>query len=97
MKKNKLLLVAILAASVILPAAVWADRIQVQIGDRAFFNHGERYWAGDYEMVWVSGHWSGHNHHWVHGHYVRTELRRHELNRHRDVRFDGDRHDDASR
>jgi hypothetical protein len=72
MIKNKLLLVA-LAASILLPAAVRADGISIQIGDRPFYNHGARYWAGDYEMVWVPGHSEGH--HWIHGQYVRGERR----------------------
>ena len=72
MIKNKLLLVAIIAASVLLPAAVGAQGISIQIGDQPFYNHGPRYWANDYEMVWVPGHMSR-GHHWIHGHYIRAE------------------------
>ena len=94
MIKNKLILVAILGASVILPAAVQAERITVQIGDRPFYNHGARYWEGDSEMVWVPGHMS--RHHWIHGHYIRSEHRRHEgswdrHDDHQDYHRDGDR------
>jgi hypothetical protein len=86
MIKNKLLLVAIIATSILLPAAVRADRIEIQIGDRPFYNHGERYWAGDYEMVWVPGHMSRFGHHWIHGHYLRGEHRRHDDHRDDDRR-----------
>ena len=83
MIKNKLLLVAVVAASILTPAAVRADGISIQIGDRPFYNHGARYWDGDYEMVWVPGHNEGH--HWKHGQYVRGEHRQHSGQ---------DRHDD---
>lgn len=76
MIKSKLLLVAI-AMSIFLPAAVRADGISIQIGDRPFYNHGARYWNGDYQMIWVSGHMSRSGH-WIHGHYVRGEQRRHQ-------------------
>jgi len=75
MIKNKLLLVAIIAASILLPAAVRAQGIEIHVGDRPFYNHGPRYWAGDSEMIWVPGHMS--RHHWIHGHYIRGEHRRH--------------------
>jgi hypothetical protein len=77
MIKNKLLLIALLLAGILAPAAVRADRIVVEVGDRPFYTHGPRYWEGDYEMVWVPGHWSEHGHHWVHGHYRRGEHRHH--------------------
>jgi hypothetical protein len=83
MIKNKFLLVAIIAASILTPAAVRAQGISIQIGDRPFYNHGARYWDGDYEMVWVPGHNEGH--HWKHGQYVRGEHRQHNGQ---------DRHDD---
>ena len=89
MIKNKLLLVAIIAASILLPAAVRAQGISIQIGDQPFYTHGARYWADDYEMVWVPGHMSR-GHHWIHGQYIRGEHRQQDSNR----RHDGDRHDD---
>ena len=93
MIKTKLIFVAILGASVILPAAAKAQGISVRIGDRPYYNHGARYWDGDYQMVWVPGHMSRHG--WVHGHYVRGEHRRHEgrFDRH-DDRRDSNRYDD---
>ena len=86
MIKNKLLLVAIIATSLLLPAAVRAEGIAIQVGDQPFYNHGPRYWANDYEMVWVPGHMSR-GHHWIHGHYIRGE--------HRHQGWDG-RHDDRN-
>ena len=77
MIKTKLLLIAMVATSILVPAAVQAQGISIEIGDRPYYNHGARYWAGDYEMIWVPGHryHSG----WVHGHYVRSH-RHHNLN-----------------
>ena len=88
MIKNKLLLVAVVAASILLPVAVRAQAIRIELGDRPFFNHGPRYWAGESEMIWVPGHWSGHGHHWIHGHYIRGQHRRHDLDRRYDDRRD---------
>ena len=97
MIKNKLLLIAIVATSILIPAAVVeAQGISISIGDRPYYNHGPRYWAGDYEMVWVPGHRSRVTRRWIHGHYVRTEnRRRHRSNRRFDERrrFE-DRRDD---
>lgn len=77
MIKNKLLLVATIAASIILPAAAApAQSFSISIGDRPYYRHGPRYWAGDYEMIWVPGHRSAYGRHWVHGRYVRGEHRR---------------------
>jgi hypothetical protein len=84
MIKNKLLLVAIIVTSILLPAALRADGISIQVGDRPFYTHGARYWDRDYEMVWVPGHVSRDGH-WIHGQYVRGEQRRHNGQ---------DRHDD---
>jgi len=80
MIKNKRLLVAIIAASILTPAAVRAQGISIQIGDRPFYNHGARYWDGDYEMIWAPGHMSRFGHHWIHGLYVRGEQRQHDWN-----------------
>ena len=85
MIKSKLLLIALVATSILVPAAVQAQGISIEIGDRPYYRHGPRYWAGDYQMIWVPGHRSGRG--WVHGHYVRSQ-RRH----HYDRRFD-DRRD----
>jgi hypothetical protein len=94
MIKNKLLLVALIVASILIPAAVRADRLEIQIGDRPFYSHGARYWTGDYEMIWVPGHMSRFGHHWVHGHYIRGEHRRHDWDRRHDNNQHDYRHDD---
>jgi hypothetical protein len=79
MIKNRLLLVAIIATSVLLPAAVRAAGIAIQIGDQPYYNHGPRYWTGNYQMIWVPGHMSR-GHHWIHGQYVRAERRQRDWN-----------------
>jgi hypothetical protein len=90
MIKKILLLVAVAVTSVTFGSAVQAEGIRIELGDRAFYNHGPRYWDNDFEMIWEPGHWSEHGHHWIHGHYRRGEHRRHE-DRRRDDRHD-DRH-----
>ena len=94
MIKNKLLLVAIIATSILIPAALRADGVSIQIGDRPFYNHGERYWNGDYAMIWVPGHMSRYGHHWIHGqYYVRGERRQGDWNRRYNDRNDNYRND----
>jgi hypothetical protein len=87
MIQTKLLLLAIVATSILVPAAVRAQGISIEIGDRPFYSHGARYWAGDYEMIWVPGHRSRDG--WVHGHYVRGQ-HRHQFNNRLDDRRDRD-------
>ena len=87
MKIYKLLLLAIVATSLLLPAAARAVGIEIQVGDRPYYNHGAQYWQGDYQMVWIPGHMSG-RHHWVHGQYVRGEHRHGSNFRHEDQRND---------
>jgi hypothetical protein len=87
MIKKTLLLLAMVAMSFTLPAAIQAEDIRIEIGDKPFYSHGPRYWDGDWEMTWAPGHWSEHGHHWIHGHYVRGEHRRHDDHH-------NDRHDD---
>lgn len=94
MIKHKLMLVAIVAASILIPAAVEAQGISISIGDRPHYTHGPRYWAGDYEMVWVPGHRSRVSRRWIHGYYIRTENRRHRSHRRHDERRFEDRRDD---
>ena len=77
-----------MATSILVPVAVQAQGISIEIGDRPYYRHGPRYWAGDYQMIWVPGHRSGR--HWVHGHYIRGHHRHHFNN----SRFDDRRFDD---
>jgi len=90
MIKTKLLLIAMVATSILVPAAVRAQGISIEIGDRPYYSHGARYWAGDYEMIWIPGHRNYRG--WVHGHYVRGQHRHHLNARLDDRRFD-DRRD----
>ncbi|HEY4282130.1 MAG TPA: hypothetical protein VGM62_03630 [Chthoniobacterales bacterium] len=77
MTTKRLLLVATLASSLALPSLVKSEEIRIEVGDRPYHTHGARYWEGDWEMLWVPGHWSEHGHHWVHGHYRRGEHHHH--------------------
>jgi hypothetical protein len=73
---KKLLLLVAIAVSFTFGAALKAEGLRIEIGDKPYYSHGARYWEGDYEMIWVPGHWSD-GHHWVHGHYRRGEHRHH--------------------
>ena len=88
MIKTKLLLIAMVATSILVPAAVRAQGISIELGDRPYYHHGPRYWAGEHEMIWVPGH----RYHggWVHGHYVRSSQHRHHNlnNRYEETRRD---------
>jgi hypothetical protein len=92
--KKLLLLVAIGVTSLTFGSAVQAQGIRIELGDRPFYRHGPRYWSGEYEMIWVPGHWSNHRQHWIHGHYVRGEHRRHDFDRRFEDRREDDRRDD---
>ncbi len=96
MTTPKILLLALLAASLMIPAAAKAQGFSISIGDRGYYNHGSRYWDGDNEMIWVGGHRS--HGHWIHGHYVRGAHRHHGWHgghheRHDDRGGDHDRND----
>lgn len=72
-----------MATSILVPAAVQAQGISIEIGDRPYYRHGPRYWAGNYQMIWVPGHRTHRG--WVHGHYIRGQ-RRHHVNSRSDYR-----------
>lgn len=89
MIKKILLFVAIAVTSVTFGSIAQAQRLRIELGDRPFYSHGPRYWEGDYEMIWIPGHWSEHGHHWIHGHYRRGEHRHHHHDRVREeIRLD---------
>ena len=94
--KGKLLLVAIIATSILLPTAVRAIGIEINVGDRPYYSHGPRYWDNEYEMVWVPGHMSRGGH-WIHGQYVRSEHRRHDSERRQDGDGQFEHHNDDNR
>ena len=82
--KSKFILIAAVAASLFMPSAVEAIDLRIDLGDRGYYNHGPRYFRGDYEYIWVPGRRDGR--HWRHGYYRRGE-RRHRFHRgydHRD-------------
>ncbi|MFZ1219196.1 MAG: hypothetical protein WAO00_07880 [Chthoniobacterales bacterium] len=74
---KKLLLLVAIATSFTFGAALKAQGLRIEIGDKPYYSHGPRYWEGEWEMIWVPGHWSEHGHHWVHGHYKRGVHRHH--------------------
>jgi len=78
MTKKILLLVAIGVTSLTFGGALQAQGLRIELGDRPYYSHGPRYWEGEREMIWVPGHWSERGHHWIHGHYIRGEHRRHD-------------------
>jgi hypothetical protein len=94
--KKILLLVAIGVTSLTFGSAVKAQGIRIELGDRPYYSHGPRYWSGQYEMIWVPGHWSNHRQVWVHGHYIRGAHRRHDFERRYDERRYDERRDDLN-
>ncbi|MDQ2868553.1 MAG: hypothetical protein M3R59_09130 [Verrucomicrobiota bacterium] len=82
MINRKLLLSVILALGFVGSSVAKADRLEIEVGDRPYYTHGARYADGEYDMMWVPGHWSDYGHHWIHGHYRRL---------HRHHHHDGDR------
>ena len=93
MIKTKLLLMALVATGILVPAAVQAQGISIEIGDRPYYSHGPRYWAGGYQMLWIPGHRSAYGHHWIHGHCVRSHSRHHYDSRYDDRRYDDSRNE----
>jgi hypothetical protein len=87
MIKKLLLLVAIGVTSFTFGTTVKASGISIELGDRPYYSHGPRYYEGDWEMIWIPGHWSD-GHHWIHGHYRRGEHRHHNERVHADIRLD---------
>ena len=72
---RKLLIAAILLASVVVPVATSdAQRITVGIGDRPYYTRGPYYWHDNVRYVWVPGHYSRRGV-WVRGRYVARERR----------------------
>ena len=76
---KKIILMAALAGSMLLPIASQAFDLQIDLGDRGYYTHGRSYYRGDYEYVWVPGHRE--HHRWVHGYYRRGERRHHHWDR----------------
>jgi len=82
MTKLKLLILAIVAATSLLPIGTrtaQAQSIHVELGDRPYYSRGPYYVEHGYRWVWVPGHYSEYRHHWVHGHYVRRERVHHDI------------------
>ena len=71
--KHKLavLLAALLCAGAFAPMRSQAISLNIDIGDRGYYNHGGWYYNNGVRWCWYPGHWRWHHHHqfWVHGHY----------------------------
>jgi len=65
MKKLVLVLVGLLSMS----GMARAIALNIEIGDRPYYVHGDRYWAEGAYWCWVPGHWNHHHTVWIHGHY----------------------------
>ena len=68
-KKLALLLSVLVAVIFMLKPTANAISLNIDIGDRGFYEGVPSYWDSGYEWIWVPGH---HDHgHWVHGGYER--------------------------
>ena len=70
--KLAVLLAALLCAGAIVPKTAEAISLNIEIGDRGYYNHGAWYYNNGIRWYWIPGHWSWrHRHHvWIHGHYA---------------------------
>ena len=64
-----LVFAAVLGMSSFAASTANAIILNVDIGDRPYYNHGARYWAAGAYWCWHPGHWSRYHHVWIHGHY----------------------------
>jgi hypothetical protein len=64
-----LLFAVILAVVFALKPTASAFDLQINIGDRGFYEGVPSYWDGGYEYFWIPGHRE--HGHWVHGFYER--------------------------
>lgn len=70
MKKRLVILLSVLiAAGAMFSPAAKAIRLEVDVGDRDYYE-GPEFWDWGWHYVWVRGHWD-HHHHWVRGYYER--------------------------
>ena len=71
MKRKLAILVAALCCIAGFAPTTNAISLNIEIGDRAYYVHGARYFENGTCYVWVPGHWRIKRHHkfWVHGHY----------------------------
>jgi hypothetical protein len=71
---KKLILAAVLGISTIMASTANALILNVEVGDKPYFIHGERYWGSDGAYwCWAPGHWNRRHTVFIHGHYRRCE------------------------
>lgn len=70
MKKKLIILLSVLisAGAVFSPVANAID-VQINVGDRPYYQGTRDFWDWGWHWVWVPGHMV--HHHWVHGYYIR--------------------------
>lgn len=68
MKMRLAILLSLLAAVFFSPSAN-ALTFEVNVGDRPYYQGYQQFWDYGWNWVWVPGHM--HNHHWVHGYYIK--------------------------
>ena len=71
--KHKFVVAAFIAVTMALSTAAQAIGFNIDIGDRGYYNHGPRYYDGDWAYNWVPGH--RYHCRWIHGHYRRRQRR----------------------
>jgi hypothetical protein len=82
-KKFALLLSVFMAVIFMMKPTANAISLNIDIGDRGFYEGVPSYWDGGYQWFWVPGHRE--HGHWVHGTYERRgEFRREHERHHRD-------------
>jgi hypothetical protein len=67
--KLAILLAALCCAASFVPANSQAFGINIDVGDRGYYNHGGWYYNNGVRWYWIPGHW-GYHHRWIHGHYA---------------------------
>ena len=91
-KKFALLLSVFMAVIFMMKPTANAISLNIDIGDRGFYEGVPSYWDGGYQWFWVPGHRE--HGHWVHGTYERRGEfhREHEREHHERHHHDDDRH-----
>jgi len=82
MTKNKTLLVATVAASILVSAIAGAATPAPALDprDKPYYTHGPSYWVGDTQMIWQPGSQGMWGHRWIHGIYIQGQKRKSDAN-----------------
>jgi len=96
--KTRLVIVlsVLIAAGAVFNPAAKAISLEINVGDRPYYQYGPEFWDYGWHWVWVPGHYQ--HHHWVHGYYERRGdwnhqyIRTHHNWHHHDHDHDHDHH-----